>query len=93
MTESHLVPFDILENFMKEVFTRIGVSPSDAAICANVLIESDKRGIDSHGIGRMKPIYYDRIKDKIQFPDAPFEIVSDVGATAVVDGHDGMGHV
>lgn len=26
----------------------------------DVLIEADKRGIDSHGIGRLKPIYCDR---------------------------------
>jgi len=78
---------------MKDVFIKVGVPPEDAAICANVLIESDKRGIDSHGIGRFKPIYIDRIKDGIQNTVTKFEIVKDHLATAVVDGHDGMGHV
>jgi LDH2 family malate/lactate/ureidoglycolate dehydrogenase len=85
--------FDKLESFMKDVFIKVGVPPQDAAICAEVLIESDKRGIDSHGVGRFKPIYIDRIKDGIQNPVTNFEVIKDYLATAVVDGHDGMGHV
>ena len=87
------VGFDKLEAFMKDVFIKVGVPPEDAAICAEVLIESDKRGIDSHGVGRFKPIYIDRIKEGIQFPVTKFEVVKDHLATAVVDGHDGMGQV
>lgn len=79
---------------MVDVFKSIGVPEKDAHICADVLINSDKRGIDSHGVGRLKPIYYDRIvKKKIQQPVTEFEIVRDKGATAVVDGHHGMGMV
>ena len=85
--------FEKLESFMKDVFIKVGVPETDAAICADVLIESDKRGIDSHGIGRFKPIYIDRIKTGIQNPVTNFEIVKDHLATAVVDGHDGMGQV
>jgi LDH2 family malate/lactate/ureidoglycolate dehydrogenase len=88
------VPFDTMEQFMVDVFMGIGVPEEDARICADVLITADKRGIDSHGIGRLKTIYYDRIvKDKIQFPVTEFEIVRDNLATAVVDGHHGMGMV
>jgi len=85
--------FEKLESFMKDVFVKVGVPPEDAAVCADVLIESDKRGIDSHGVGRFKPIYIDRIKDGIQNPVTRFEVVRDHLATAVVDGHDGMGQV
>jgi len=85
--------FDKLEAFMKDVFIKIGVPPEDAAVCADVLIESDKRGIDSHGVGRFKPIYIDRIKDGIQNPVTQFEVIKDHLATAVIDGHDGMGQV
>jgi len=85
--------FDLVRNFMKDVFIKIGVPENDAAVCADVLIESDKRGIDSHGLNRMKPIYFDRIKEGIQEAVTNFEIVKDNLATAVVDGHNGMGHV
>ena len=65
--------FDLVRNFMKDVFIKLGVPEDDAVICADVLIESDKRGIDSHGLNRMKPIYYDRIKEGIQLPLTDFE--------------------
>ena len=94
MTEKiYNVAFDKLEAFMKDVFVGIGVPEDDAAVCAEVLIAADKRGIDSHGIGRLKPIYYDRIKLGIQNPVTEFEIVRESPTTAVIDGHDGMGHV
>lgn len=85
--------FDILENFMKDCFVALGVPENEATICANILIEADKRGIDSHGIGRLKPIYVDRIKLGIQNPITDFEIIRETPTTAVIDGHDGMGHV
>ncbi|HCC37893.1 MAG TPA: lactate dehydrogenase [Treponema sp.] len=85
--------FEKMEAFMRDVFIKVGVPAEDAAVCAEVLIESDKRGIDSHGVGRFKPIYIDRIKDGIQNPVTEFEIARDYLATAVVDGHDGMGQV
>jgi len=87
------IPFDTMERFMVDVFMGVGVPEADARICAEVLITSDKRGIDSHGIGRLKPIYYDRIRQCIQNPVTHFEIIREGMTTAVVDGHDGMGHV
>ena len=87
------IDFDTMERFMIDVFKGIGVPEEDAKICADVLIWADKRGIDSHGSNRLKPIYYDRIKDGIQFPKTNFEIVKEGPTTAVVDGHHGMGMV
>ena len=78
---------------MRDVFKGIGVPAADAAVCAEVLITSDKFGIDSHGVSRLKPIYYDRIKQGIQLPRAKFEVVKETPTTAVIDGHNGMGHV
>ncbi|MDD5011058.1 MAG: Ldh family oxidoreductase [Phycisphaerae bacterium] len=87
------IDFDTLEKFMADVFKGQGVPAKEAKICAEVLVMADKRGIDSHGIGRMKTIYYDRIKEGIQFPNTDFEIVRESPTTAVVDGHHGMGMV
>jgi L-2-hydroxycarboxylate dehydrogenase (NAD+) len=91
---THHIPFDTMYNFMVDVFIGIGVPQDEAKTCADVLIASDKRGIDSHGIGRLKPIYYDRIvHQKIQQATTEFEILRDHLCTAVVDGHHGMGMV
>ena len=87
------IDFETLERFMADVFVGLGVPVEEAKICADVLITADKRGIDSHGINRLKPIYYDRIREGIQLPQTEFEIVKEGPTTAVVDGHNGMGHV
>ncbi|HOQ09441.1 MAG TPA: Ldh family oxidoreductase [Syntrophomonadaceae bacterium] len=87
------IPFDLMEQFMIDVFVGSGVPPEDAKICADVLITADQLGIDSHGIGRLKPIYYDRIKAGILKPVTRMEIVKEGTTTAVIDGHNGMGHV
>jgi len=84
---------DELREFMRIAFISVGVPDDDAAICADVLIESDKRGIDSHGVGRFKPFYIDRVKEGIQNANTLFEVIRETPTTAVVDGHDGMGHV
>ena len=86
------VDFDFMEQFMVDVFVALGASKEDAEICADVLITSDKRGIDSHGVNRLKPMYYDRIKAGIQFPKAKYEVVRETSTTAVIDGNRGMGH-
>jgi len=83
----------MIEDFVVEAFCGYGVPREDAKICADVLLESDRRGIESHGVNRFKPIYLDRIKAGIQKPVTEFEIVRETPTTAVVDGHDGMGQV
>ncbi len=79
--------------FITDAFVCAGVPRSDAVICTDVLLESDRRGIESHGCNRFKPIYIDRIKAGIQNPVTEFEIVKETPTTAVIDGHHGMGQV
>lgn len=90
--ETYYVPVDMLQCFMQDVMTCLGVPASDAAIVADVLITSDLRGIESHGVGRLK-YYYDRIKSGQHRPVTEFEVVRESPTTALVDGHHGMGHV
>ena len=87
------VAFDVLERFMKDVLMASGIPKEDAETISDVLITSDKRGIDSHGIGRLKPIYIDRIDAGILNPITQITIVKDKKTTAVLDGNNGMGHV
>lgn len=89
----NIIDFETLNNFMTDAFTAIGVPRNEAAIVADVLIESDKRGINSHGVNRFKPVYIDRINDGIQSPVTDYEIIKETETTAVVDGHNGMGQV
>ncbi len=92
MEDSRWLGFDEVERFLTDVLVRIGVSKEDASVCADVLVTAHKRGIDTHGINKMKHLYYDKIKAGTVDPKAEFEIVRDGPTTAVVDGHDGLGH-
>lgn len=86
------IPVDTLQNFMKQIFQKVGVPEGDADICSNILIRADICGIDSHGINRLN-MYIERIKKGILFPVTDWNILSDKEATAVIDGAHGMGHV
>ncbi len=82
-----------LHDFTKDAFMGVGVPEEDAEIVVDVLLESDRRGIESHGCNRFKPVYIDRINAGIQQPVTNFEIIKETPTTAVVDGHHGMGQV
>jgi LDH2 family malate/lactate/ureidoglycolate dehydrogenase len=56
MEKRTYVSWKFIENFIVEAFKKIGVPEDDAYICADVLMESDRRGIESHGVNRFKPI-------------------------------------
>jgi LDH2 family malate/lactate/ureidoglycolate dehydrogenase len=87
------VSWELIGDFMRAAFEAKGIPPEDAAICAEILMESDRRGIESHGVNRFKPIYIDRIDAGILNPVTEFEIIKETPTTAVVDGHNGMGMV
>lgn len=87
------IEWDLIGNFMVDVFKAVGVPEADAKICADVLMESDRRGIESHGCNRFKPIYIDRINAGIQNPLTECEIIKETPTTLVMDAHDGMGMV
>ena len=86
-----IIDFDYMKGFMKEVFLAYGVEENHAETCSEVLIEADRRGIDSHGLGRLKPIYCDRMDAGILWPSKPIEVLKVTDTTALVDGHLGLG--
>ena len=70
--------WETASNFITDAFKGYGVPEEDAKICTEVLLESDKRGIESHGCNRFKPMYIDRIVDGIQNPITNFEIIKTI---------------
>lgn len=84
------VPF--LQQFMEKSFMKIGVAEKDAQMCAEILITSDLRGIESHGIGRLR-MYLDRIRKGLIEVTNTSKIIKESPTTAVVDGNHGIGMV
>jgi LDH2 family malate/lactate/ureidoglycolate dehydrogenase len=93
MSESTWVSLNILSPFVFDVFKSIGVPQRDAMICRDVLLDADRKGLDTHGVNRLKPVYYDRVLTEMQKPVTNLKTVREGPTTAVIDANNGMGMV
>lgn len=83
-----------LVTFLVEGFTGLGLKPEDACIFSDALIFSELRFHPGHGQGvRRIRRYQERIEQKLVDPRAPWEIVKQSPALALVDAHNGIGTV
>jgi LDH2 family malate/lactate/ureidoglycolate dehydrogenase len=64
----------------------------EARIVADNLVDTDLRGIDSHGVVRF-PVYVQRIEDGGTNPQPVIRVERETRTTAVVDGGNGLGHL
>lgn len=87
------VSWELMNKFLIDAFMGYGVPADDAVICADVLLEADRRGIESHGCNRFKPIYIDRILNGTLKPVTNIKILKDTTTTVVMDAQDGLGMV
>lgn len=85
-------PADRLREFTARAFGHFGVPPADAALAADVLVASDLRGVDSHGVARLRP-YLDLLAAGRINPRPNVRVVRDLPAAASVDGDNGLGLV
>lgn len=81
-----------LLEFCAAVYEKVGMPPADARFVADTLVQADLWGHQSHGVLRLG-WYRDRVLNKVMSPVTKPEFVVDAGAMAVIDGHDGVGHV
>ncbi len=81
-----------LRAFTQSVFTKMGCSEEHAVLAADVLLKSDLRGIDSHGVARLTG--YVRLWEKGRINTKPdIKIIHETPTTATVDGDAGLGLV
>lgn len=75
-----------------EMFIRYGFSREDSEKVADVILTSDRFGVESHGVNRLTlyPFGIDIGRIKV---DAKPEVVEDRLSMAVIDAHDGMGQL
>lgn len=81
-----------LTDFATAVYSSVGMPEADARLVADTLVQADLWGHQSHGVLRLG-WYRDRILNGVMNPVTKPEFVVDAGAIAVIDGHDGVGHV
>jgi len=81
-----------LIDFASAVYQSAGVPAADARLIADTLVQADLWGHQSHGVLRLG-WYLDRLRNQVMNPVTKPEFAADAGAIAVIDGHDGVGHV
>lgn len=81
-----------LRTFTESIFLQIGCSEEHSRLAADVLIKSDLRGIDSHGVARLSG--YVRLWEKKRINCTPdIKIIHETPTTATIDGDRGLGLV
>lgn len=81
-----------VRKFTEKIFKAIGCSPRDAKLAADVLVNADLRGVDSHGVARLAG--YVRLFDHGRLnPKPDIRILHQTPSTAVIDGDKGLGLV
>jgi L-2-hydroxycarboxylate dehydrogenase (NAD+) len=86
-----LVSAAALKAFIVAVFDRWGTPPAVADLTADLMVRTDLRGVDSHGIG-MLPTYLRWHRRGWIVPGAEPKVARDEGTTAVIDGQQAFGH-
>ena len=85
-----VVGVESLSEFCTSVFVKLGVPPEDAAITTEILVAADLRGIDSHGVARLRR-YVNGLRDGVMMPCPDIKVVHETAATALIDGGAGLG--
>jgi LDH2 family malate/lactate/ureidoglycolate dehydrogenase len=92
MPSEVIIQESTLRSFTQNIFLAIGCSEEHAILAADVLLQADLRGIDSHGVARL--IGYVRLWEKKRINANPnITIVHETPTTATVDGDSGLGLV
>jgi uncharacterized oxidoreductase len=81
-----------LRTFSTSIFTGLGVPNIDAELVADLLVDANLTGFDSHGVIRI-PIYARGIKMGVTKPGAEINIVRETHSTAIIDGGWNLGQV
>ena len=81
-----------LIDFATAVYAGEGLPEPDARLLADTLVQADLWGHQSHGVLRLG-WYFERLRNGVMKPVTEPEFVTDAGAMALIDGHDGVGQV
>ncbi len=83
---------EVLKDFASRVLIAAGAAPDAARICAEVFIDADLAGADTHGIMRLRQYVQALVSGRVDGHARP-EVVADHGAVVTVDARNGPGPV
>ncbi|HXZ34730.1 MAG TPA: Ldh family oxidoreductase [Thermodesulfobacteriota bacterium] len=81
-----------LTEFCQRVFEKLGMPPEDGFTTADVLVLADLRGIDSHGVARLRR-YFTGLKNGMMVARPQMKVAHETPLTALLDGGAALGQV
>ena len=79
---------------MTGIFERLGLTATDAATAADVLVQADLMGVDSHGVSNyIQLLYVPGLRSGTISARPQIEVVHETPISAVIDGGGGIGLV
>ncbi len=81
---------EALKEFCVRLFQKMDVPLEDARITADVLVTADLRGIDSHGVARLRR-YVDGLRTGVMVPRPTVKVVTQTATTETIDAGAGLG--
>lgn len=91
-SDTVLIQFDPLHDFVARVFAAAGFSPEHASLEADVLTWANLRGVESHGVFRI-PSYIAAIRSGGINPRPDIQVVQARGASSIVEADRAAGAV
>jgi LDH2 family malate/lactate/ureidoglycolate dehydrogenase len=85
------VPESSLRETVAALFEKVGVPPEEAAEGADVLVTTDLRGVESHGVSNMLRTYIQQYRQGLLNPTPQWRIIRESPATATIDADRGLG--
>lgn len=86
------VDSNALEFFGQEIFETLGVPSADALVTSQVLVRADLRGIESHGVGRVRR-YITGLQNRLIASRPAMTVLQETPVSALLDAGNGLGQV
>lgn len=80
-----------LRKTVAAIFEKMGVPTEDATIGADVLVMTDLRGVETHGVSNMLRVYVQAYRDGSLNPTPKMRVERETPTTATLDADGGLG--
>ena len=87
-----IITAEELRELGQRILGGFGIPKTDIQVTVESLVQSDLRGVHSHGVQRLR-WYAERLRNGGTNPHANVRVVAETDSTALVDGDNGLGQV
>ena len=93
LDDAVFVQGDALKSTVAPIFEKMGVPADDAQLAADVLVQADLRGVDTHGVSNMLRSYITGYQNGSINPRPDWKVIRESPSTANIDSDRGLGTI